>query len=94
MRMLDMDEADFQAEPLNIGRILETRQPAFEFSCISAHPCKRCTPALKGFVIAAVLRSLGHGNCLQPQSVALVAGQQPAFRSSQHALHTSPEGLR
>ena len=43
-----------------------------------AHPCTRCTPALKGFVCAAVLRSLGHGNRPHSQPVALMARQQPA----------------
>ena len=43
-----------------------------------AHPCKRRTPALKGFVSAALLRCSYHGNSLQPQLVALMARQQAA----------------
>ena len=38
-----------------------------------ANRSKRCTPALKGFVTAAVLRSLGHGNSLHSQPVASFA---------------------
>ena len=61
------------------SRLLAWQQPAFAFSCISAHPCKRCTPALSGFVTAAVLRCSWHGNSLHPQPVALMARQQAAF---------------
>ena len=52
-----------------------------------AHPCKRCTPALKGFVCAAVLRCSYHGNSQHPQPVALVARQQPAFARSYISAH-------
>ena len=63
-----------------------------------AHPCKRYTPALKGFVCTALLRCSWHGNSLHPQPVALAAAslhsQPAASRSSLQAPHTSPKGLR
>ena len=59
-----------------------TKKPAFARSCTPAHPCKRCTPALKGFICAALLRCSYHGNSLQPQPVALMARQQAAFAAS------------
>ena len=63
-----------------------------------AHPCKRRTPALKGFVTAAVLRFSWLGNSPHSQPVASSAASlhshAAASRSSLQAMHTSPVGLR
>ena len=45
-----------------------------------AHPCKRCTPALKGFVCAALLRCSWHGNSLHSQSAAPAQHDSAALR--------------
>jgi len=39
--------------------MLSCSKPASARNCIPAHPCKRCTPALAGFVCAAVLSTAG-----------------------------------
>ena len=67
-------------------RLLSLQQAYIRTQLHPAHPCKRCTPALPGFVTAAVLRSLRHGSSLHPQPVALAA----ASLHSQPAAHAHP----
>jgi len=78
-------------------RLLSLQQAYIRTQLHPAHPCKRCTPALPGFVTAAVLRSLRHGSSLHPQPVALAAASlhsQPAAYCSAHSAALRLEGLR